>query len=399
MIRLLIVMMKRIQTDELKPGMYIVDVAGTWSQRLRTERKLFIENEQFIQLLKQNGIDSVFVDFSKAQQVTQAAVFIQSVDTEADIKAEIKQSIAVQSEARKTVTRMLTDFQKEQKLELSQAEDVAGIVTESILQNKFVLAGLTTMKQKNRYLYEHALSSSVLMVTFADTLGFNKDKQRELGLGAMLYDLGMLNVPSQIVNLPGKLSGQQYEVVKRHVKYGHAILQKYPQISEDILLMIIEHHERLDGSGYPFGLSGEEISPVGKMAAIVDVYDASTSRRGYNAGLLPAIALSKLFQNRGGLFDREMVGLFIKSIGIYPFGTLVRLLNGLIGIVVRIDPDYLLYPMIRIIVDPRKGGAINPYNIDLQNFRDDPEYKIKEVVPKEKLRLRNEEILQFIGVA
>ncbi len=392
-------MMKRIQTDELKPGMYIVDVAGTWSQKLHTERKLFIEDEQFIGLLKQNGFNSVFVDLAKVREAKQAAAVVESLGTEADIKAEIKESIAIQSEAHKTVTKIFANFQKGQKLEVSQAEEVVGVVTESILQNKFVLAGLSNMKQKSRYLYEHALSSSVLMVTFAHTLGFDKDKQRELGLGAMFYDLGMLNVPSRIVNLPGKLSGKQYDVVKRHVEYGYAILQNHPQISEDILSMIIEHHERLDGSGYPFGLKDEEISQVGRMAAIVDVYDASTSDRGYHTGLLPAIALSKLYQNKGGLFDDEMIGLFVKSIGIYPFGTLVRLFNGLVGIVVRIDPDFLLYPQIRIIIDPPKGGAVTPYNLDLRNFRDNPDYKIKEVVPKENLRIRNEEILKFMGVA
>ena len=379
--------------------MYIIDVAGTWSQQLHTDRKLFIDNNQFILKLKQSGVNFVFVDTSKVQaEKTTVPAIIRPVKDEEEIKEDIKQSIEIQAEARKTVIKIISDFQNGKKLEISKAEDVIGNVTEKILHNKFVLAGLSSMKQKNHYLYEHALSSSVLMIAFAHTWGFEENKQRIMGLGAMLYDLGMLIVPSQILNLPGKLSSKQLDLMRRHVEYSYEILKNEPQISEDVLLMASEHHERLDGSGYPLGLKEKEISTEGKMIGIVDVYDASTSDRGYNKGMLPAVALSKLFKSSGVLFDKTMVNLFIKTIGIYPFGSLVRLKNGLIGIVVRINQDHLIYPQLRIIFNPQKGGMITPYNLDLQNFMDIPEYKIQEVVPKSKFRLRNEEILRIIGV-
>lgn len=393
-------MVKRIQIEELTPGMFIVDVASTWSTLLNTERKQFVKDEQFIRLLKQNGIDYVFIDpTKKIDKKLPAPTIIKSIGTEAEIKVEVKQSLGIQAQARKIVSKMISDFQKGKDLEIDEAENAVEKVTGSILHNKYVLAGLSTMKQKNVYLYEHALSSSVLMVSFAHTIGFDENKQRELGLGAMLYDLGMLNVPSYIQNLPGKYSKQQYDLMKRHVEFGYTILKNHSQVTENILRMASEHHERLDGSGYPFGLKDAEISKVARMTAIVDVYDASTSDRGYKKGMLPSVALSKLYQNGGVQFDKELVNLFIKSVGIYPFGTLVRLENGLIGIVIKIDPEQLINPHLRIIFNPKKGGMVSPYNINLLDFHDYPEYKIKQVVPKEKLRLRYEEILRIIGVA
>ncbi len=391
-------MIKRISVEDLSPGMCIVDVAGTWSRLLSIDPKMYIADEQFIQLLQQSGFKQVFIDTSKTKNPEIAApAVIEPAEKATDLGHEVKQSIAIQTEARKVVNKMISDAQRGKKLVLNEAEDVVAKVADSILQNKFILAGLSGMKQKNRYLFEHPVSSSVLMIAFAHTYGLDSEKQRELGLGAMLYDIGMVNIPSQILNMPGKLSEKQMDVLKKHVEYGYTILQNHPNISKSTLLMAKEHHERLNGSGYPDGLSGNEIS-LYKMASIVDVYDASTSNKGYKKGLLPTVALSEIFLKSESKFDEELVNIFIKSVGVYPFGTLVSLMNGLIGIVARIDPAQLLYPVLRIIVNPVKGGMVTPYNLDLQEYKHDPVYKIKGAIPKNNVRLRDKDILKIIGV-
>jgi len=160
--------------------------------------------------------------------------------------------------------------------------------------------------------------------------------------------------------------------------------------------MTQEHHERMNSTGYPNSKPGTALSLYGKMAAIVDVYDASTSEKGYKKGLLPTVALSEIFLKSKSQFDEKLVNIFIKSIGIYPYGTVVRLINGLVGIVIRIDPEKLLYPELRIISDSKKSSPITSYNLNLQDYQHDPNYKINQALPKNMVRLRNEDILNQI---
>lgn len=391
-------MIKRIDIEDVTPGMFIVDIAGTWSRLLAVDHKHYVADDAFIQLLRKSGFKQVFVDTDRfSEQVAESVVEMAPVIQEADLGQQLKQSLVVQAEARNVVNRMITDVQKGKKLVLNEAEDVVAKVADTVLQNKFVLAGLSGMKQKNRYLFEHPVSCSVLMISFAHTYGFDTDTQCELGLGAMLFDIGMLNVPSQILNIPGQLSKLQVAELRKHVDYGCTILENNPDMFESSLLMTREHHERLNGKGYPRGEPGNALSLYGKMAAIVDVYDAATSDKGYRKGLLPTVALSEIFLKSKSQFDEELVNIFIKSVGIYPYGSVVRLVNGLVGIVIRLDPEMLLYPELRIIANPKKSSTITPYNLNLQDYQHDPEYKIKQAIPKSTVHLENQDILNQIS--
>ncbi len=393
-------MIKRINIEELNPGMYVVDVAGTWNRFLSTDKKACFADKSFIQLLQKSGYNHVFIDTLRTKRPeTAAPPLLKAIDQEADLGQQLKQSLAIQKEARNVVNKIITDVQYGKKLILNEAEDVVAKVADSILQNKFVLSGLSVMKQKNRYLLEHPVSSSVLMIAFAHTYGFDVKKQYELGHGAMLYDIGMINIPSKILNLPGKLSQKQTDILRKHVDYGFSILQNQPDVLKSTLLMVKEHHERLNGSGYPKALTDNEISLYGKMVSIIDVYDASTSDKGYKKGLLPTIALSEIFFKNKRKFDNTLVNIFIKSIGIYPFGTLVKLVNGLIGIVIRIDPEQILYPEIRVIIDPVKGGRVSPYKCNLLKYKHEPLFKIESAIPKSIIPLRDEDIIKIITYA
>jgi HD-GYP domain-containing protein (c-di-GMP phosphodiesterase class II) len=188
---------------------------------------------------------------------------------------------------------------------------------------------------------------------------------REVGIGAMLHDIGKVRVPAEILNKEAKLTEDEIKIVRKHVHYGQLILEDTPGIADTSVLVAVQHHERIDGSGYPDGLKGKEISQHGQAAAIIDVYDAMTSHRVYKYRVPPTEVLRKLFEWSKYYFDEDLVQNFIRCIGIYPIGSMVYLESGLIGVVLNHGVDSLLHPVIRIIFDAKKQSYIRPYDLDL----------------------------------
>jgi len=174
-----------------------------------------------------------------------------------------------------------------------------------------------------------------------------------------------VKVPTEILNKPGPLSEEEFEIMKEHVKHGDCILRQTTAIDEDSVCVTTHHHERLDGTGYPEGLKGDQISMFGQMAAIVDIYDALTSERCYKNPLPPTDALRKLFEWSNGYLNKDLVERFIAHLGIYPIGSVVRLQSGFIGVVVDHSEKGLLYPVVRTLYDTRKQKVVSPFDIDL----------------------------------
>ena len=390
-------MVKMIKVEELIPSLYVIDVSNTWNKYLSLNRKSYICNEELVRIFRQSGMEKIYVDTAKSKVVLDEIKPAVVPKAKISFQEEFKKSELIYTQAKSAVTEILTDIKQGNKQVINKANDTVLSIIDGILLNKYVLVGLGLMRQKSSYIFEHAVSSCVQMIAFAAEYGFDKDKQIELGVGAMLQDIGMLNIPSQILNKPGRLSSRDEMEIRKHVDYGCSILEDIPGIAESTLLMSGEHHERLNGSGYPNSKKNDEISKVGKMAAIVDVYNAVTTDRGYKKGLSPSIALADILSRAKNHFDAELVQTFIKAIGIYPFGTLLSLTNSLIGLVVNPNNDDLLHPGLLIIYNPIQGGLIKPYSLRLVNHQDDPRYRISRVVAKEELLLRQEDIYKMVS--
>jgi putative nucleotidyltransferase with HDIG domain len=187
----------------------------------------------------------------------------------------------------------------------------------------------------------------------------------EAGIGGMLHDIGKMRVPDHILNKPGKLTDPEFEIMKSHVALGLETLRQTEGISRTVVQVAGEHHERFEGSGYPERIQGKEISELGRMAAIVDVYDALTSNRVYHKGMEPPAALTKLFEWSDHHFDPELVQHFIQAIGIYPVGSLVRLASNRLAVVMEQGAQGLLFPKVRVIYDIQRGRKLAPLDIDL----------------------------------
>jgi HD-GYP domain-containing protein (c-di-GMP phosphodiesterase class II) len=174
-----------------------------------------------------------------------------------------------------------------------------------------------------------------------------------------------MRTPDAILNKPGKLTDEEFAIMRHHVVASREILEITPHISQTALHVAAQHHERHDGSGYPNRLKGEEIAPLGRMAAIVDVYDAITSDRVYHKGMPPTEALRKLLEWSRFHFDPELVHAFVRVVGIYPVGTLVRLESGRLAVVVEQRESNLLQPLVRVMFDAKRNHYLKPEDVDL----------------------------------
>ena len=246
---------------------------------------------------------------------------------------------------------------------------VAGIV-DSMFSSPSALLPLAQMKNRDEYTFQHSVSVAALAVAFGRVLEMPREEIQELAMGGFLHDVGKAQVPGHILNKPAKLDDAEFVVMKNHAANTSVLLKEVEGLSEVAFNAAAQHHERFDGTGYPLRLKGDEISVHGQMLAIVDVYDAITSIRVYHKGMPPTEALRKLFEWSGAHFNPRLVQAFIKGIGIYPAGSLVRMESDKLGIVREVAVDKLLQPVVQMIYDCKKMCSLSPEVVDLSASND-----------------------------
>jgi HD-GYP domain-containing protein (c-di-GMP phosphodiesterase class II) len=237
-------------------------------------------------------------------------------------------------------------------------------VVASIDRQPHALTSLIRLKTADEYTYVHSVAVCALMVALGRQLGLDDEQCREAGLAGMLHDLGKAVMPHEILNKPGKLTPEEFDIIKQHPRRGYELLIANQQTEGGITDVCLHHHERIDGTGYPDRLSGERISLFARMGAVCDVYDAVTSDRPYKAGWDPAHALSQMATWQGH-FDRAIFESFVKCLGIYPTGSLVRMRSGKLAIVVDQNPASLTRPRVKVFFSTKAGMPLPPKLIDL----------------------------------
>ncbi len=252
------------------------------------------------------------------------------------------------------------------KLDVKTAESAVQPIVESVMKNESAMSWLVRLREANDYLYTHSVSSAIWATVMARHLGMPKDAIEAIGLGAMLLDIGKTRLPVEILLKPGPLTDDELAIARSHVEHGIEILEEADGIDERALEMVRAHHERHDGSGYPRGLSGQQIPVHGRIAGIVDFYDAVTSKRPYANAQSSYDCLRSLNKLAGTAFQTEMVEQFIQSIGFFPPGTLVQLNDGSVAVVIAQNRRHRLKPEILLLLDPEHTMRRDFPMIDLQ---------------------------------
>jgi HD-GYP domain-containing protein (c-di-GMP phosphodiesterase class II) len=219
-------------------------------------------------------------------------------------------------------------------------------IVDDIIQNKDVMVNVIDLKVYDDYTYYHSLNVAILAVAIGLGIGLNRETLNALGISAVLHDIGKRFVPKDILEKKGSLTAEEFDVIKEHSQIGYSYIRENLNLSSVSNVAILQHHERYDGSGYPFGKKEQNITPFARILSVVDVYDALTSKRPYHEPRLPHLALEYIEQESGKLFDPHVTKVFLKKIAPYPVGTDVELSNGYRGLVVeiirRLRPDHPL---------------------------------------------------------
>lgn len=249
---------------------------------------------------------------------------------------------------------MLAEAKMGKITDTQKAKVLVAELANNIIENLDASMWLTQLKSRDEYTAIHSLNVCVLSLTFGRSLGIEGKQLNELGLGALLHDIGKMQVPLEVLNKPGKLTTEEFEIMKSHSEKGYEILLNDETLSADVLSIVRSHHERINGKGYPDNLPEAGITYFTKIVSITDVYDAITSDRVYHNGMTPHEALKRLYEWMPDNFDTELIQAFIRTIGIYPVGSIVELKTGHIGLVVKLTESHRLKPVVMLIMNRDK---------------------------------------------
>lgn len=377
-------MLKKIHIDQLRPGMYVQEFCGSWMDHPFWRTSFLIKRPQDIQTLRDTSIREVWIDVTKGLDVKVDKILETEEEAETRADRELQQAVAgkpmvdkvpMAEEMRAAAkiyanskAAMYSMFEEARMGKVVNADSARGMVEEistSVLRNPSALISLARIKTADEYTYMHSVAVCTLMIALARQLGLDEDDIREAGVAGLLHDLGKAKIPSSILNKPGRLEASEFDVIKAHPIEGHRMLVESSGVGEVALDVVLHHHEKMDGTGYPFGLPGEKISLFSRMGAVCDVYDAITSNRPYKLGWNPSESLHKMAQWTDGHFDHRVFQHFVKSVGIYPVGSFLRLESGRMGVVIEQGVDSLLTPKIKVFFSAALNMHIKPEIVDL----------------------------------
>jgi HD-GYP domain-containing protein (c-di-GMP phosphodiesterase class II) len=301
----------------------------------------------------------------------------QGIYVEDDISEEIVVKDVISDELRMKAIQAVKDVFiysggedndiKQTSQKMDETKQLVYNIIEEILDNKDMMINLIDLKLFDEYTFFHSVNVTVLSILVGAELGLERSELYNLGLAAILHDIGKIFVDKDILNKEGKLTDEEYNHVKDHAKYGYNYLKETYQIPASAYVAVLQHHEKLDGTGYPQNKANEEISLLGRIICIADVYDALTSNRPYRKALLPSEAMEYIMANGGIMFDLNLTRIFARKVAPFPVGTYVKLSNGCTGIVVDNYEEVCMRPKVKIILDS-EGNTTNP---TLLNLKDD----------------------------
>ena len=400
-------MLKKIPTAALRKGMFVDQFCGSWLDHPFWTRKVLIEDDKTLDTILKSPITEVVIDTVKgadwppgepaeaAAELPEQAVEAPPAPAAAERQAaevagastapvsfenELQRAKAIFRTGKEAVRSMFQEVRLGKALDSEGLLDLVEDMNRSLARNPHALLSVARIKHKDEYTYLHSVAVAALMVGLARAADQDEATVRDAGMAGLLHDLGKAMMPEAVLNKPGRLTDEEYDIMRQHPMEGYKLLQEWQDVPQAVLDVCLHHHEKMDGTGYPERLAGEDISLMSRMGAICDVYDAITSNRPYKAGWDPSESLSRMASWKGH-FDPKLFQLFVRMLGIYPVGSLVRLTSGRLGVVVEQNPTALLLPRVRVFYSATLRQAVPVTLIDLAEAgqlerivgREDPE--------------------------
>lgn len=370
----------KISIDSLSVGMFVTAIEQ--SKRVNLSNAGRVSNINAIAQLKNSGVKFVWVDQSLSDKACDFVSPIIDVEpapaTESGISSQAKpkkQSRYTQQkraskiirEAKGLAQKLISQTFEGKVIHVDAIEEWADDVIDSVLIDSDAMHCVSALRNKDKYLLEHSVNVACLLVSFGKHLGLSKETLKQLAIGGIIHDVGKIKVDDKVLNKPAKLTPEEFEHIKLHQVYAKQIITNVKglsDVSRDVCLM---HHEKLDGTGYPSGLAGDQLPIHGRMSSIVDIYDALTADRCYKRGMSSAEAFKILLSLSGHHLDKDLVYKFINCIGVYPVGSIVELNDGRIGIVWTSNHDEPLKPEVKCFYSRRFKRYIEVSYVDLKH--------------------------------
>ncbi len=362
----------KVYVEDLKVGMYVSNLDRPWLETPFLFQGFILEEESQVEQLREY-CQYVYVDELKCnvplhksrqssanivKKIESSSVITKRDSPKYKTTVPVETEVTVAKQVYKSVDGVINgimdDVYSGKAIQVLSLKRSITPMIESVIRNPDALMWVAMIRKRDDYLYNHSLNASMLAVTVGRQIGLSKDELHDLAMGAMLFDIGKMKLPKELLQKPGKFSKEELLVTKKHVQFGVETLQGTQDINRNIMDMVKYHHERHDGSGYPYHLKGTDIPLFARIAAVVDCYDAITSIRPYAEPLSPYEAIIKLYEWRDVDFQSEIVEQFIQAIGLYPTGTLVEMTSGQVGVILAQNRVRRLKPRVMLVLDENK---------------------------------------------
>ncbi|MGE6288268.1 HD-GYP domain-containing protein [Aeromonas media] len=360
-----------IPVNQLRPGMYVIAIASQ-TGAMEIAQTGLVTNRQQVDVLIRRGVLTVKVDLARSKLPGIAQVISPSTAHSAGSVRpagsgegrELKIRRLYQ-EARELQGKFIRHLKAGEPIDITPLAAVAEEMVDTMFTHGDAMLCLARIRAKDAYLMEHSMNVAILLANFGRYLGLDRSVLKELTLGGLLHDVGKIMTPDEVLNKPGKLTDEEFGVMRQHVVHSYDILSNTAGITPTMLEVAANHHERLDGTGYPQRLKGDQLSLYTRMSGIVDVYDAVTADRVYKQGMQPTQAFRILLKGINQHFDAELVTKFIKCMGVYPVGTLVQLSNQRLAVVMQRNEQQPLKPVVKVIYHTTQRHYLEVQWLDL----------------------------------
>ncbi len=362
----------KIATSELRTGMCVVDLDRPWLETPFLFQGFIISGDSDIQTV-QKYCRHVYIDTTRGArpEPRQSQTAASNREPERSrlfglltrrspervttpVEKEIHQASAVHQKTSALVRNFMDDIRLGRALNVQAIEGSVSEMVDSILRNPDAMSWLTQLRRKDADQEQHSINVCILALTFGRHLGLPRDEMQKLGISALLHDIGKLQVPEDLLKKVAPLTDDEWQIMRKHTEYGRSLLMSARDLYFGAVDVAQTHHERIDGKGYPRGLSGAQISPFAKIVAIVDTYDDIVSPHPYREERTAFEAMKEINGGRGSQFDESLVKHFIEMVGVFPVGSIVELSSGEVGVVIANNNRHSMQPRIMLLLDTGK---------------------------------------------